>query len=573
MAALGALQGLALWVLVETWPEEAPRLRALFVGAVFLVVGSALVVHMARTGRHRLRLAATAALAGSVLGAIACWVAWQLPAGDVPYRGDDARVSSWILASGIALYALGPFLQVYQETGRLRAPYSALYRHAWSNFFVAALGVFFALALWLLLFLWMRLFGLLGIDLFEEIFTEPLFLFPVLGAALAYGLATGRESESVIATLRGLTQSLFRALLPILAAVTAVFLAALPFTGPGPLFATRSAAAVLIAWTAAHVLLLNAVYQDGSERPPYTAPLRRLCEAGTLLLPVIAGIAVYAVLLRVRQYGLTPDRVFAGVVAVVLGLYATCYAAAVLLRGEPWLPRLRPVNVALACVVIALALLLHTPLLDPIAWSVRHQVARLRGGAVGPAEFDFGALRFELGHRGFAALAALEADPPAPADVTRERIELARRAESYREWRDQGGAGIDVAGGIERPTGAPWPAGLAAKLRGAAVRDWRIRECGKDTTCVLVDRDLDGDGRDEALLGVGSPQLFEVDVFARTAEGGWEHAATLRPAAPARGALETGRWLDALRDGRLDPAPPTVPDLVLGGDRLRVHPR
>jgi hypothetical protein len=149
----------------------------------------------------------------------------------------------------------------------------------------------------------------------------------------------------VIATLRGLTQALFRAVAPLLAAVTLGFLATLPFTGLEPLFAARSAASIVMGWIAAHAVFLNAVYLDGSERPPYAPLVRRLVEAGTAAAPALAAIGLYAIALRIEQHGLTPERVFAGVSSAVLGLYALGYAGAALLRGEPWMPHLRSVNV------------------------------------------------------------------------------------------------------------------------------------------------------------------------------------------------------------------------------------
>ena len=47
MATVGGLQGLALWALVERWPDS-PHLAAVFTALVYFVTVSALVGHMAR---------------------------------------------------------------------------------------------------------------------------------------------------------------------------------------------------------------------------------------------------------------------------------------------------------------------------------------------------------------------------------------------------------------------------------------------------------------------------------------------------------------------------------------------
>ncbi len=314
MALVGALQGSALCALVEWWPDD-PQRAAWFAAAGFLVSVSALVVHMAHTGRDASRLAALALGIGAAFAGVTLWVAGQLPAEGAPFAGDAWRVTSWLPASAVALFVLGPFVQIFQSTGRLHFPYSELYQASWNNFFVAGMGALFAGALWTVLFLWMRLFDLIGIEVFEDLFTDEWFAYPVTGGALAYGLAAGRESERILATLRGLTQSLFRALLPLVAGGTLAFLLSLPFTGLAPLFATQRAAAILLAWVAAFALLLNAVYLDGTTPPPYARTLRLLAESGVLALPLLAAIAGYALQLRTAQYGLTPERFVAFVSA------------------------------------------------------------------------------------------------------------------------------------------------------------------------------------------------------------------------------------------------------------------
>lgn len=573
MTALGALQGLALWALYDHWPEEAPRLRAVFVGVIFFIVVSGLVIHLARSARHQARLGATAGALGLAFGAIALWVSWQLPGSDAPYQGDEARVASWICAAAIALYVLGPFVQIHQESGRLRFPYPALYRHSWNNFFIVCLGGVFAGALWLVLLLWMTLFNLIEIGFFEDVFTEPLFAYPTTGAALAYGLAVGKESESIIATLRGLTQSLFRVLLPLVALVTLGFLASLPFTGLDPLFAQRSAASIVIAWIATYVLFLNAVYLDGSSIPPYAAPLRRTAEAGTLLLPLLAGIGLYAVYLRAAQYGLTPERIFAFVLAGVLELYALGYAAAVALRGEPWLPRVRTVNVGMAWVVIGIALALHTPLLDPISWSLRDQLHRLRSGRASADDFDFGYLRFQLGRRGDAALRSLQASlPEGVAEAARPRIELALHVASYQDWLEEGGPSFRRDGVELIPAGAPWPAGLEDAVRAAAQRRRNLRECGGRATCLLLEVELRSGGRKDALLAVHLAPSFELLVFEQRHGSRWEWAGQLQPGPGYPSSKESQAWLDALRQGRFETVLPEDRDLLLGGRRFRLQP-
>jgi hypothetical protein len=426
---------------------------------------------------------------------------------------------------------------------------------------VAALGALFAGTLWAVLLLWKELFDLIGISAFEQLFTRTWFAYPVTGGGLAYGLAAGRESERVLAALRGITQSLFRALLPLVAAVTLAFLLSLPFTGLEPLFATQRAAAILLAWVAAFALLLNAVYLDGTAAPPYPRALRRLAECGVLALPILAAIAGYAVHLRTAQYGLTPDRFVAWVATGLLGAYALGYAGAVLRRGAPWLPLLARVNVTLAWVVVAVAFALHTPLLDPLRWSVESQIARLARGAVAPEAFDFPFLRFELGARGYRALQGL-AQEPSGAEPARER-ELARLALELTErweWEEQRKRGFAP---FEVVRLGSWPPGLAEAL--ARERSTLgLRGCGPEWRCVSFPLDLDGDGRAEELV---FNEVYPTAIMLWRSGGParWERAGRLW--GPEQ-SVETEALLRAIEAGRVEPRRPPFRDLWVEGQRF-----
>ena len=552
LAVTGGLQGLAFWLLTDHWPDD-PRRAALFVaGTTFLLV-SALVLHFARSGVQRARLLALATGTGLVFAAVAGWVGWQLPGADAPHAGDANRVQSFAVAGGIALYALGPFLQIFQASGRLRFPYPDLVRHAWNNFFVAGLGLLFALALWIVLALWAGLFELIGVDFFEDLFFDDPFYSAITGAALAYGVAAGHESHRVIATLRGLTQALFRGLAPLLAAVTLAFLASLPFTGLVPLFEADSAASIVMGWIAAHLLLLNAIYLDGSEKPPLATPLRRLVEAGALLAPALAAIGLYAIWLRIEQHGLTPDRMFAAVISGVLALYSVGYATAVALRGEPWLPALRRVNETFAWGVIAICLALHTPLLDPIAWSLRSQLGRLASGSVQPEEFDYAFLRFELGGAGHAALEALGTD-----EVHAEQVERVLALDHYWRWQ----AGSTPASFARIPADSPWPDGLLEALRTGSAGFLQV--CETANPCLVVGVDLDGDGRQEQL--VAHPNTAKrASVLGR--DGPDQPWKTLGAMQGPGDDWSDPSWLHAIGAGEATPIPPRHRDLELANGR------
>jgi len=567
LAAAGAAHGAALWLLVETWPE-GPAARAVAAAGLTFLAVTALVLHFAWTGAARARLAALTLATGLVYAAVAGWVGWKLPTRGPEAWADEQRGVTWMLASLVTLYVLGPFLQIFQRTGRAHFPYRELFLHGWSNFFVALVALLFVGALWTVLLLWAALFDLVGIELFEDLFTEAPFVWTVTGGAAGFGIALGRESERVVGTLRGITLAVFRGLLPIVAFVALIFLATLPFTGLEGLWRTDRAAQILLAWVGLTVLFLNAVYQDGSGVGLPPAWIRRGVEAALLAMTVFAGVAAYGIALRIGQYGLTPPRFWGVLFTLVLGGYALGYALAVVRQGAPWLRMVRAVNLAMALVVVALGLLTHTPALDPIAWSARSQVARLVEGRVAAEEFDYGYLRFQLGREGRRALERLEALEAHPelAEV-RTGIAAARAAESYWDWQKRHGPGLALEDFRVLPPGTVLPEGLFEFARTQGVM-WTGVPCDAPNYCAVFPAELDGRPPDEWVFVVAQPHWSHVVAVART-RAGYESLGPLHSRGPVPGAEEIRESLEALRFGARKPR---YRDVRIGDMRFGVTP-
>ncbi len=565
LAVTGGLQGLAIWVLAEAWPDEHAARAGAAALLSFLAVSS-LVFHFVWSGASRGRLVALAVGTGLVYAATAGWVGWVVPVEFEIHRQDQQRVATWVIAALVTLYVLGPFLQIFQRTGRLHFPYEDLFLHGWNNFFVALVGALFVAALWTVLFLWAALFELVGIDFFGDLFGKACFISVVTGAAAGFGVALGRESERVVSTLRGITLAVFRGLLPLVAFVALIFLAVLPFTGLDVLWDTNHASQLLLTWVALTVLFLNAVYQDGSEREGgLPGPMRWLVEAALLAMAVFAAIAAYGISARIGQYGLTPQRVWMALATIVLGAYAFGYAGAVLRRGTPWLRAIRAVNLFVALLAVALGLLTHTPWLDPLGLSARSQFARLAEGRASAAEFDYGTLYFQLGQVGaerFEALAGLTGHPE-HAEILAQ-MERTRLHTNYWEW-NQERPGSE---GLEFLTEKALPEGLHAAIRNMAQAS-HGHGCGGDNFCKAAPFDYDGEPPLEWLVAIGTEHWAQLHLLAETNEG-FERIGESLNAPRAPRVLEL---FDAMREGRIEAVEPAHRDILIDGERYRVLDR
>ena len=451
------------------------------------------------------RLWQHAALVSMGLAPQMIWAAWS--ATGAPGLQSAAVLGPYGFTTTLALFIALPFMQCRLQYGRWCTPYADLFGHAWQNALTLLLTLLFVGICWGVLTLWGSLFHLIGIDFFRDLFRERPFAYLATGGMAGLGILIGRTQHQPIRLALRIALAIFTGLLPVLAAVALLFALSLPFTGLAPLWNTRSATVILMTLVALIMGFANAVYQDGSQPPPYPRWLLRLVDAGILSLPLHAGVGCYALYLRIQQHGWTADRYWAALASGVLAAYAIGYAIAVVRRHGGWLASLPRVNVVLALTVIALIAASNSLLLDPHRIGVSDQISRWQGGRIDAKNLDLEYLRFDSGIRGYRAVQSLRTDPRVVADA-----ELARRLDKVierrtryswtppQERRRNAISDIDQLAGLIVPAAnSPAPAGEL--LQAMLARDAAEAECrhpGDD--CVHIARDLDGDGIVDALI-------------------------------------------------------------------------
>jgi len=433
----------------------------------------------------------------------------------------------------IALYCSMVFIQTWKETENFSFPYPLLFQYGWNNGFIVMLAMAFTLAFALLLLIWAGLFKLIDISLFQNIFKEKVFVLTVGFAAFATGLSLARENIKVIEMFRRLTFSFIKGLLPLLAFIGILFALTLLFTGLDLLFSTLSATGLMLTVVVLAVWFINGLYQDGQLNAPYPSAVRFLVQGLLLVLPVYSFIAIYAMLLRIDQYGLMPDRIYGIVVAFKLCLYSLGYAAAVLFATDRWMKKLEKVNVYIACLIIAFALLLHSPVLDVTRLSVNNQLSRLQSGKVSAADFDYAALQFKLGKAGKAGLDELLSETEhADYRVIVKNIEKVRKAKNYYHA-TKGSKGRKVVEQLAILDNMQyWPKGFvldeAERQAIASGMLWGDRSACKNISCSLLAINLDDEPDMEYVLLTNRSKINNFNVYKVT--GNKSSARTLRMA-------------------------------------------
>jgi hypothetical protein len=568
--AMGGLQGLALYWLwlafsEKTWPATngfvyAPSaLIALFVP---LLVSQAL-------GTLRLRTlaiwAAAATLIVGGLGVYDIWHSWPVDwtFGDPPAPRPHVFPAPQLYAAlVIGLFVAQALITGGDTDRKFVANYTTHFDVAWKIAVQGGLAVAFVGTFWGVLWLGAGLFDLINLEFFERLIRRRWFSIPATTIAFSAALHVTDVRAGVVRGIRTLGLTLLSWLLPLMALITALFLAALIFTGVQALWDTQVATALLLTTFGALVILLNAAFQDGHADRAAPSVLRYPGSVAALTLVPLAALAGCAVFLRVQQYGWTAPRIYASACVLVAAFYAAGYAYAAL-RSGPWLKRIERWNFQGSLLVLAVLFALFTPIADPYRISVASQVQRLERGAVTPETFDYAHLRWSGGRYGQAALASLSAKTDGEgAEYIREAA--SRELAATNRYGEVTETHVDV-----HPAGATLPATFVAQRWTSFGFSYPYVP---PPTCIAVARparcdgwvmDLDGDGAGEVVL----KDRDTVYLFRLTDQGMWRHVGSWRlpnDCAPITSEMAAGRFATAR------PEPGRWPDLEISGMRFRL---
>lgn len=518
---VGLLQGLLLYGLyraasAHTWPATAPLLFLALVlagltGPVLLVSSMG---HLPR--RAAILWVVTASAIAAALGVYDGWrqavEAPNTPAPAAPLV--LAVIAGFFIAQSLVLTG-------YAERRRI-ASYQGYFEIAWKLGVQLGFSFLFVGATWLVLHLGAALFSLVKLPLFREVIATTWFAIPVTVFAFTAAMHLTDVRPAIVRGIRSLLLMLMGWILPMAALILTGFLVSLPFTGLAPLWATRSASALMLSGVALLVVLINAAWQYGVALPDAPAPIRVSARLACVLLLPTALLAAYALMLRVTEYGWTHDRIVAGACMVIAWCYALGYLRAAVMG--PQLAHIAGVNIGTSFVVIAVLVALFSPLANPQRLSVASQMARLDAGKVTAERFDYTYLRFEGGRYGRDALAELGRRTGKDAATIRARV--AQALAIKHRWDDVPVETLRYAAGAANvkvwPAGSTLPADFTSQNIQRPSLGRTLPACLIEAAaeCDAILLDLVGDGRREIVL-IGRSQSGGADVMGRDADGKW----------------------------------------------------
>ena len=498
MVFLGGLAGLSMWVLFELLPDTVENQRLLLWLSSATVGFFSLI--FALLGSLRWRDALLAALVLALTdAALLYWASARFF--DVESLLEDSFA---LIAWGLVLFVGAPFAAAALQ-GRAR-DYTALFDISWGIVvrYVAAwafVGLFGAL-----LMLSHALLEIVGLTIIGDLLDIDQVPYLLTGAAFGLALSVAQELSDFISPY--LPLRLLRLLLPMVLVVVAVFISALPFQGLSQLFGDFSAAAILMSVAIAAISLISSALDRADADGVQSISMIFATRALALLLPILAGLAMWALWLRVSTYGWTPERAAACLAGLVVLAYAMIYGFAVL-QGNAWRRMIRQGNIGMALSVLGLAMLWMTPLMDAQRLSVQSQVDRYLNGYTDVDHFPAWEMTHSWGVAGADAIAELQdLDPDDHGDLQAKLV----RAKDLSRWKFNQNEGKPSLKALSKqivaqlkiwPDGREVPDDYFSNASRFHLEEW-AEECAADVArpCVLVFGPFGFQGAEKSLLFV-----------------------------------------------------------------------
>lgn len=561
---IGLLQGALLYWLYrasqdQVWPATVPMLfiPLVLVSVMVPVLLISSLGHMA--GRGVAQWVGVATVIIAALGVYDAWRAVPIAGRAPPPLAPSHLLGMFLVAGFFIAHAL---VMTGSNERRRIASYSGYFETAWKLGVQLAFSAFFVGVIWAVLNMGAELFSLVKLTFLRELLRESWFNIPVIAFAFSCAMHITDVRPAIVRGIRTLLLVLLSWILPVAVLIVGGFLGSLLFTGLAPLWATRHASAVLLGAAALLVVLVNAAWQNGAALATTALPIRLSARIAALLLAPIVLIAIWALTLRVADYGWTNDRIIAAACELVAACYAAGYAQAALRKG--WLERIGTVNIITAFVVLAVLLALFSPIADPARVSINNQLARLSGGKVTADKFDFAYLRFEGARYGKDALERLRQSGDVAVRGGVDRA-LAMQGQAPRFPLAAPVTQADIAANI-----TVWPKG-ASLPPSFLTTDWRewnglitspacLVRSGAKCDAFLVD--VTDDGKPEVLV-VGAEGGGGAGIFGETAAGRW----TMLDRLPFRLA-GCASYRQRLIEGRVRAVAPVRKVLEIDGKRI-----
>ncbi|MEM8182896.1 DUF4153 domain-containing protein [Morganella morganii subsp. sibonii] len=471
------LQGLALnatsdYLIRSSWQLPGslvwlPMLLALFVPTVFSYLIN--------------RFSSAALWTGLVLTAVLCvWMNyWYLSEATA---GHTRELSSLIPLLVLLFWLILPWFQLWQSSGSRNPDYALLTEQYVRNTVLGALAGLIGLLVMGMLHLAVYLFRIVNLEFLSGWLDDSLYYW--LSFCLGFNVSLVFVRSVFSFSTGKIAGYVARVLLPLLTVIGVIAASGLLLSVVTGVRVSGLGSFTMIWFVALNIILLNLVY--GNECVPrFRSWLSGLVLAGVLLLNVFSLSSVYGILVRVNQYSWSMDRLYGFSIALFLAVVVLAYSVALLWKRSGWTELLGPVNKAGLLVLMAVILVISSPLADFKQITANSILAGIEKGRI-KVTSDIRYTLEDLGKRGEAVLTVLNDNPEYRKALTYSSYDQDNRRTLQEVL-------LTVPGSPELPES--WWEG-----KPDVTRSWFCTETSANGECLGFMADADGDGQDEAVV-------------------------------------------------------------------------
>ena len=440
--------------------------------------------------------------------------------------------------------------------------YRSQFGFSWHNYLSLKLSFIFIGILFGILKLWGALFKVVNIDFFDDLFDSEWFLYPMMSIAFAYAMIMFRTQINAVGAVQRILRALFKLLLPLLVAIAVMFISVLPFTGISTIWDKNfGGSATLLGFSMLTLFFFNAVYQDGIDTP-YREKTSKIIRYATLVIIVFSALSLYGISTRVSQYGLSPDRIWALILAWLTIAYLIAYSVISFFNKEKWPELFGKINSYLAIVIASVCLLLFTPVLNVYKLSADSQYQRFIDNQVPVEQIDFHNLA-RLGNYGLDKLDLIKShDRIKGNDKYIAMIDMAIENKNRRYFNANNySSNEDIAAKI-----LVHPKGVEVKEKfWVTLKHYNIKYCSSKRPCFLILIDLNDDGKDEYVYLSTSPHQYRLRIYGLNEDGTFSYITEKTYGIKN---LPIEKLKEAIENNNVGTKPSKWQDLEVGGVRI-----
>lgn len=464
-----------------------PMLLALFVPTVFSYLIN--------------RLSSAVLWTGLVLTAVLCvWMNfWYL---NEATAGHTRELSSLIPLMVLLFWLILPWFQLRQSSGSLNPDYALLTEQYVKNTVLGALAGLIGLLVMGMLHLAVYLFRIVNLEFFSDWLDNSLYYW--MGFCLGFNISLVFIRTIFTFSTGRVAGYVARVLLPLLTIIGMIAAGGLLLSVVTGVRVSGLGSFTMIWFVSLNILLLNLVY--GNECVPrFRSWLNGLVLAGVLLLNVFSLSSVYGILVRVNQYSWSMDRLYGFSIALFLAVVVLAYSVALLWKRSGWAVLLGPVNKAGLLTLMAVILVISSPLADFKQITVNSVLAGIEKGRI-KVTSDIRYTLEALGKRGESALEALNKNPEYSKALKYSSYDQDNRRTLQEVL-------LTVPGSPALPES--WWEG-----KPDVTRAWFCTESSANGECIGFMADADGDGQDDAVVCItgSSDSSFYCQIWQQTIE-------------------------------------------------------